>query len=212
MVAPYLPIRRHITGPDGTGNPDVLQVFLGQSFLDSKQAVWSTDTFRSRSGRRWTSSNWTFPVWKWSLPYEFLRRNAGRDELGQLWAFFNSRRGAAGQFLFLDRDDNAVENEVFGIGDGLTTVFQLTRSLFDWVEPVLALNGAPAIAVGGVPTTALTVDAFAVVTFAAAPPPGALLSWTGSYLFRCAFTTDTLAAAQMFRRHWSAQIEFESLK
>ncbi|MPS27560.1 MAG: hypothetical protein E2576_11005 [Alcaligenaceae bacterium] len=213
MTAPYLPQRWFLATPGVAGVAGVLPVFVGEKWMAKKAPVWSTEVYRSRSGRRWTASNWTYPIWRWTLQYEFLRRRPMLDELGKLWAFFNTRQGQAGEFLFLDPDDNAVEDESFGVGDGVTRDFQLTRSLEDWSEPVRALNGSPQILIDGVSTVAVAVGDNATVTFTSAPPDGARLSWTGSYFFRCGFTSDTLEPAQFLRRHWElSRLEFESLK
>lgn len=213
MTAPYLPQRHYLTSPDRAGVDGVLPVFAGQKFLAKKAPVWSTDVFTSRSGRRWASSNWLYPIWRWAIPYEFLRRLPERNELGRLYAFFNQRYGRASEFLYLDPDDNAVVDEPIGLGDGATAVFQLTRSLEGWVEPVTALNGVPVVMVNGVQTSAMTVSDQGLVTFAVPPAASARISWTGGYLFRCVFTADSIEPAQAFRSVWAlSQLEFETFK
>ena len=63
-------------------------------------------------------------------------------------------RGQYDSFLFASPADNAVTAENFGMGNGSTVAFQLTRAYgvggFTFAEPVQNLNGVPSIYVNGV--------------------------------------------------------------
>lgn len=90
-----------------------------------------------------------YPLWKFSLKYQFLRDDAANNELNKLLAFFMAMRGAGDSFLYTDPDRNSVVDQSIGAGDGVTTQFQLLRASSDGVtsflEPVMNVNGAPAI-------------------------------------------------------------------
>jgi len=66
--------------------------------------------------------------------------------LQTLAGFFMQCYGQALMFQFWAPEDNAASTQPFGIGDGSTTAFQLTRSFGGWADKVLAPvlpSGAP---------------------------------------------------------------------
>ena len=82
---------------------------------------------------------------------------------------------------------------------------------YPWIEPVYGVSGAPEIYVNGVPTAA-TLGAYGVISFPTAPSAGAVISWSGTFMFLCHFTQDDLQPSQMVKGLWSLDgLEFESL-
>ena len=116
----------------------------GLNWSNKKTPIWSTNIQTSASGKELRASYYSYPKWQFSLSYEFLREN-GEAELQALIGLFNQCRGSFDTFLYTDPDDNAVVDQVFGIGDGVTTKFGLARSYAGYIEPVLATNGTPII-------------------------------------------------------------------
>lgn len=132
--------------------------------------------------------------YRFVLSYEVLRAGA-EAELQNIEAFFKVRRGSFDNFLFTVPDDAAVTNQLFGIGNGSTTSYQLTRSLGGYSELVYDLNGTPQIFRNGVlqATPAnYSISATGLVTFTSAPASGHNLNWTGAYYWRCRFERDEL--------------------
>jgi len=195
----------------------VFPTLTGMSFTVNKGPSWNTITKQAASGRQVRVSLQSSPIWKFKLAFEYLRdRSAATSDVQNLWAFFNSVNGQFGEFYFLDPYDNAVSAQHIGVGDGATTSFQLNRTVggntaYPWVEAVYGVVGAPEVFVNGVPAAA-TLGQLGVITFATAPASGAVISWTGQFMFLCHFTQDDVQPSQMVAGLWSLDgLTFESL-
>ena len=217
MTTPYYPTRWLITAADLSDDPDVFPFLLGQSFLGLKTPVWSTDTKTSVSGVERRRALWSIPIWKFKVSYEVLRDGPSYLELQRLYLFFNSHQGSFKEFFYFDRFDNAVVGQPFGVGDGVTSAFQLKRSTTigtnTFSEPIMGVSGTPTIYVNGTATSAYTVGPLGILTFTTPPAAAAVLTWTGSFFFLCRFAKDELTTTQMMSGLWSEQgLEFQSVK
>ncbi len=147
---------------------------------------------------------WTYPVYLYELSYNVLRLGT-LAEWQQLVAFIHSVQGSAQLWQYSDPNDNAVTNQLFGAGDGVTAgPFQLVRTLGGFTEPVFLVNGAPTISIAGTPTLAFTVSAYGEVTFNAPPANGAALTWTGAYYWGCRFDGETFPFTQSMSTFFKA--------
>ena len=127
--------------------------------------------------------------------------------------FFNSVGGKAEDFLLHDDVENTCLEQVFGVGDGISTDFQLVRSLPDWVEPVQGIVEPPQIFIDGIETTAFTCNANGVVIFEEAPAAGSVLSWSGIYYFRVRFDDDEIELSRTYEGLWeSVEVNFITVK
>lgn len=192
----------------------VFPVLPGLSWSVIKTPQWSTRVQKTVSGRELRAAFYNLPLWTFKLSYEVLRAGA-EQELQQLVGFYNARQGAFDSFLYADPTDNAVTAQQFGIGDGTTTKFQLTRAMGGYVEPVVALQAAPAIYANGVlQSSGVSVNVTSgLATFTAAPAAGVLLSWTGSFYYRCRFLQDSMDFDNFMQNLWQAKkVEFVSVK
>jgi uncharacterized protein (TIGR02217 family) len=177
--------------------------------------MYSTSVQTSTSGQEVRLSNWAYARYKYNLTYEFLREGSKTD-LQQIAGLFGRMRGQFDTFLFADPDPafSLATKQTFGVGDDVTTVFRLARTYGAQVsEPVAAcLPGAVVFANGGV-VSACTVNANAgTVTFATPPVTGAVLTWTGAYLWRCRFEKDELSTEQFMKDLWKGQVSFITCK
>jgi uncharacterized protein (TIGR02217 family) len=157
---------------------------------------------------------WSAPRWRWTLSFNFLRDDSN-DEFRTLLAFFLARQGSYDSFLFDDPDDNAVAGQPLGVGDGVTTAFQLVRSLGGYAEPVLAPHALTAVSVGGASIgSAFAVDPNGgVLTLAAAPAAGATVAADFTYYWPVRFMTDEVDFAKFMNRLWEQKkLDFISLK
>ena len=167
----------------------VFPVLIGQTWPVTRAPVWKTISQEAMSGKETRLPQFTFPRYKWSLPWDTTF-----SEFAELLGFINSLAGGALPFYFTDAHDNAVAAQGFGEGDGTTTAFQLVRAFGGFVEPVQSVNGAPSIYVAGTlktVTTDYTIGSTGIVTFVAAPAAAAALTWTGSYYWLCRLDDDT---------------------
>lgn len=187
----------------------VFPTLPGLSWQTVKTPIWSTAVQKSASGREIRSALYANPLWKFSLSYEFLRAGAAQ-ELQQLVALFNLCKGQFGTFLFSDPTDNAVADQVFGIGNGSQTVFPLTRSIAGFAEPIAAVNGTPVFKADGMLIGGATIGG-GVITFPS--PPVGLLTWTGQFFYRCRFLSDSMDFENFMHQLWQAKkVEFRSVR
>lgn len=196
----------------------VFPALPGLKWSSFRTPMWSNTVKTTDSGREFARSAWSSPRWSYRLQYEFLRADA-LGELQQLVGFFNTHRGDFDTWLFLDVDDSTALDQQIGVGDGVTTQFQLLRGYGGYVEPVYepftSGAGTPVVKVGGVLQVAgtdYTLGANGLVTFAAAPASGAI-TWSGSFYWRCRFKQSQIEFEQFMRQLWSARaVEFITRK
>lgn len=177
-----------------------------------RKPIWDTTVRTSRSGREFRFANWSYPIWQYTLKYEFLRAKPALAELQTLMGFFNARQGSFDTFLYEDPDDNAVTAQPLGLGDGTKTQFQLVRSYGGYTEPVFDPTTVTTVAVNG-SSVSFSLGSDGVITTAAAPASGAAVTWTGTYRWRCRFVQDQAEFTQFMRRLWSLRtLEFRTVK
>lgn len=168
------------------------------SYPRKRNPNWSKVEAKALSGKRTRTTLFTYPTYSYEIPLNYLRTDAAFTEWQQLMGFINSLFGGVGLFGYTDPDDNAVANQVFGAGDGVTKgPFQLVRTLGNFVEPVFLINGTPVISVSGTPTAAFTIDTYGRITFTSAPAAAAVLTWSGAYYWGCRFDEDTTEFEKM---------------
>lgn len=172
-----------------------------------RRPIWATHVQTAASGREQRSSYWTYPVYEWTLSYDVLYADAGTaQDFQTLLGFFNARQGSYDSFLYRDPDDSAVVSQLFATGDGVTTQFQLERSLGGFVEPIKDLAAAPTVRIGGiVQGSGYSVSSTGVVTFTTAPAQGAPLTWSGSFYFRVRFASDAQDFTNFARALWATK-------
>lgn len=143
------------------------------------------------------------------------RYNAGfgvksLDEIHEVLAFFEERRGRLHGFRWKDHADFkscapaatvTALDQALGLGDGARTAFQLVKrygtGLRDYLRIIAKpVAGSVMVAVDGVPATGFTLDAATgIVTFGTGSIPAPGLSVTAGFEFDVPtrFDTDTLA-------------------
>lgn len=127
---------------------EILPRLPGQTLKQGRASRWKTDLRETGSGRNFARARWTTGKRDLRLEYEFLR-SGGEAELQQLEGFFNRHKGNADTWLFDDENDRSVAHEPFGLGNGVSSAFQLVRARGGFVEPVYELNGAPKLFYAG---------------------------------------------------------------
>lgn len=147
------------------------------------------------SGKRTVLPQRSTPRHVWELGVEFMRSKAWQTgaitEFETFIGFVMSCLTAGSCFSYLDAEDQVAANQPFGQGDGITTQFQLVRSLGGFAEPVY-LPTITTIKVAGTPTAAYTLGATGIVTFTVAPVLGASLVWNGIFAWLCRFDDDAM--------------------
>jgi uncharacterized protein (TIGR02217 family) len=217
MSFPYVPARYPIATAFGSDDSSAFPLLAGQTFIMSKRPIFVSKIAESTSGRERRRRLWSYPKWGFKVAYEVLRDAPAYLEIQRLSAFFLLHGGRSTTFNFLDPSDNTVTAEPFATGDGVTTTFQLTRSLTfgadRFIEPVRMTVGVPTVFIAGAATSAFTQGANGSITFATAPTAGATLTWTGLFMFVCRFDQDDLDMTQMMSGLWSQSgLAFQTVK
>jgi hypothetical protein len=136
---------------------------------------------------------------------------------------FEVMAGQYDTFLFSDPSFCSVSKMLFGTGTGSQTQFQLRAAKQAYSDPsgvtgmqmVQDLHGAPTIYDNGslVSGANYSIGATGIVTFNSAPTNGHLLTWTGSFYYRCRFLMDEQDFEQFMFNWWETKkLQFKSIK
>jgi uncharacterized protein (TIGR02217 family) len=181
----------------------------------SKRPEFKTGVFEAVSGYESRIKFRAYPKYTFKLSLEFLIKNQDEDQLSLLMGFMANRAGMFDSFLFFDTSDGTVVNQPIGIGTGAATQFQLVRTYGGFTEPVWALteyNSATLTVnyINKVFNVDYTINTTTgIVTFATAPPPGHLVTWSGSYYYQCRFLADGYDFTQLLNDLYDCrEIEF----
>ena len=185
----------------------------GLAWSVTKSPTFQTRIQRAVSGRELRALDYPYPLWQFTLVFDFLRDNpaAGFDELRTLMGFFMLCQGAFGTFLFQDPSDDRVSGQQIGTGDTLRTAFQLQRTMGEtlpgggFLEPIVAPNVVSAVYFNGIvqDPAGYSVDPMTgLVTFNIAPGSGLIITADYSYYFRCRFIDDSYAFENFMFRLW----------
>lgn len=165
--------------------------------------VRKTEIVTLVSGHEQRNAQWSASRRSWNAGYGVK----SMADIEKVTAFFEARRGRLHAFRFRDPFDHQSSaygkaitafDQAIGAGDGAGFNFPLFKTYSsggaDYRRRIAKpAGGTVRVAVGGVETAAFTADASTgVITFAVAPPPGAVV--TAGYLFDCParFDSDAL--------------------
>lgn len=195
---------------------DVFPWLGGRTFYPKKSATFNTKVREALNGRESRLQRQDFRTLRWTIKHEFLRDMASYPEVATLWDFYNACAGRFGCFYFYDPTEPEASAHQFGIGDGTTKTFTITKPVGKnsaIVEPVRAFWNSPAVTINGTPNTQFTIAPWGAITFTTAPAAGAVLRWSGKALYVCRFEEDELSMEQLVKSIWSPSgFEIKSLR
>jgi uncharacterized protein (TIGR02217 family) len=182
----------------------------GASYPSPRSPVFDTTVQQAISGKETRIALQSTPRWKWDLSFSILRSGGGFSEFQQVVGFFNQRRGMFDTFLYEDSDDNAVVGQQIGIGDGVTTSFQLVRQFGGFVEPMLAPNTGATINIylnaikqtSGYSVSGWGTSNPGVLTFTSAPGSGVVITADFNYYWPVRFATDSADFNLFLKEFW----------
>lgn len=155
--------------------------------------MWQTMSQQSLAGVDVPNQPWTYPRYRYSLHFEFLRQGTAFQELQNLMGFFSRMGGRYSVFQYDDPQDDATPtDQAFGTGDSTTVAFQLVRTRGSFIEPVFAVNAVTNVKVATVlqGSSTYSVSNKGVITFTTPPALASALTWTGTFLWFCRFDKD----------------------
>lgn len=188
----------------------VYPVLNGLTWPVGLKPSFNTIKQRAVAGQEVRVQLMSYPLYDIALQYDYVPASTLGTDWATLLDFFLARGGAFDNFLFDNVDDDTIASaspQQFGLGDGTTVAFQLTRYVkaAGFTEPVMNLNGTPTILDNGAAAGAHTIDSSGVVTFSVAPVAGHSLTWYGSYYYRCRFADDMVDLNQFMKNFWEAR-------
>jgi hypothetical protein len=193
----------------------VFPTLPGLQFPIRRASVWEATTKKiTPSKREFRLLNSSFPRYRYTLTYEFLRSAAAFAEYQTLFGFYDQMGGDYDTFKFTDSEDSNTTLSQIGVGNGSTTKFQLARTLGGATVPIFDTNGTPQIyKAGTLQVSGYSIDSNGVVTFSTAPTAGQVIAFTGSYYWRCRFEDGSLEVEQFMAKFWkTGQIKLITCK
>jgi uncharacterized protein (TIGR02217 family) len=199
---------------------DVFPVLPGLTWSVTKSPKFATRVQTSYSGRELRVLDQPYPIWTWTLVYNFLRDQndlshgaalgVGYDELRTLAGFFLRQQGSFQTFLYNDRSDNTAVKQFVGVGDGITTQYQLVRAFGGFVEPTTVPSGI-SVFVNGV-AASFTLGSYGVIALSSTPRPGDAITASFGYVYPVRFTTDALDFENFMYQLWELKkLSFQSV-
>jgi uncharacterized protein (TIGR02217 family) len=168
------------------------------SYGSSGGPEYATDVVASVGGYEQRNINWEQARARYNVAHGVKTK----AQLDALIAFFRARKGRAHGFRFKDWTDYQASNEIIGTGNGTQTQFQLVKhyvsgSVTDIRTIVKPVAGTVQVYKNAVlQTTGASVDSVAgVVTFAAAPAVGEVITASFQFDVPVRFDTDRLSAS-----------------
>jgi len=151
-------------------------VLPGQGWSTHKAPAFSTLVATHVSGREVRDALYANPIWRFELTFNALDGTpegnyggVGLSSLQSLMGLYLQCQGQFGEFVYYDPTDFSVNGQTFGVGDGSTTTFQLTRSLGGFSEAIVQ------------PFAPSTPTIFQVQGSAATFAPNNLVNYSGDF-------------------------------
>jgi uncharacterized protein (TIGR02217 family) len=191
-----------------------------------KAPEFATRVQRSVSGREVRALDMPFPIWHWTLIYNFLRDKndthggnalgTGHDELRTLMGFFLRQQGSLSPFIYSDPTDSAVIGQVLGSGDGISTIYPVVRTFGGFNEPVTPdQTTVISVYVSGVLSpngSGWTLGNDNTITFTSPPGAGTVITADFGYYFVVRFEADTYEFENFMYQLWALrQVKFQSV-
>ena len=194
---------------------------------------WSPQFFNqtliAQSGAAITIGLAQYPLHNFELSFDVLRDFTSPNvlEWRRLMGFYLSLGGSLGRFLYTNPDDNFVNGQQVGTGDGTTTSFVITRGFGDggylplFNEPVGqvdSFSSTPQVFVNGALqasgyTINTTTPGNNLLVFSVAPAAAAVITMTFNYFYVCRFTDDVVEWQNFAQGRWSlASLKFQSCR
>jgi len=191
-----------------------------------RDPMWQTRTQDAVSGKRLNIADWSYPKYKWTVSFNFLRGdNPTHVEWQTLMGFFNSMYGSWDSFLYTDPRDNTVTGSTIGTGDSTNRAFQLKRlfgsSVASFTEPILGPTAISKLVVG---VTTMTSTQYVLQYWGSTAPgmvtmssfaPSTLQAVVAdfTYAWPVSFDNDTMNFEEFVKQIWDLKtVSFTSLK
>lgn len=156
-----------------------------------------TSIIALKSGKERRNADWSKARGKWDIGYGIQ----SRADMEEVISFFYQRLGSAHGFRFKDWLDFSGTQETLGIGNGVTTAFQVIKTYgttYAYIREInLLVSGTLSVYKDGVLVDPVnySVSASGLITFLVAPGNTVEVTATFEFDIRARFDTDDLTIA-----------------
>ena len=192
---PSLPVPNASPAPSPGAYPSFPSL-LGQGWSTHLSPTFASDVadhVSGRSSRRLSHASATYQI---EVTIDLARADAAYSEMQAIAGFFADMAGSTLPFWFAPPALTSVIGQAVATGDGVTTIFPLSRGYGAYSEPVAGVSVVNAVYLNGVP---LAPSAWTCssgygpsLVFKAAPVIGDVVSADFEMLFFCRFAEDVL--------------------
>jgi len=187
---------------------------------NTKTPLFTTLTQMSSSGRESRVMQEVYPRWQFEVEFKGLFDDEPHgDQVNAMYAFFLQHHGQYETFLYKDTQDNHLEEQQIGVGDGTQRVFQIVRSMGGiFAEPIFDIDASSLEIyhyIGGIKTPILTgwEEDNGRITFDLGNEPTGPVLVTCDFYYRVRFSSDELTLEQLLTAVWrSGTITLVSVK
>ena len=188
------------SAPPSYGPFAFFPTLLGLGWSAKVTPRFSTARLERASGKSARRMHMRWPLYELELTYDFLRSDAINQELQQIMGFFQAMQGQTQPFWLQPPGLSALQSQLVGVGDGVTTSFPLQRTTGGFTEPLAGVASLSAVRVNGSPLTGggwtLSDGYEPVLTLSTPPASGAQIAVDGVALWLCRFADDALDLEQ----------------
>lgn len=189
----------------------------GETFPVVRRPVFDTIVNVADAGNEVRVGKYKYPLSEWDIPYSWLSQEAAISDYQTLYGLYVVSSGQFASFLYSDPNDNTTSPgstptpSIIGIGDGVTTSFQLGRTLGIALEPVYDVNNSPTppkvyknttLQVSG---TDYNLNATGLITFVSAPGVSVLVKADFFYYWRVRFAIDNVEFSNFVNQWWEVK-------
>jgi hypothetical protein len=193
--------------PPSPGSFSNFPTLVGEGWSTHIKPRFATGIANHVSGRSTRSRGHASAYYDLELTLEFLRADAAYLELQAIAGFFGGVGGAQAPFWIAPPGLSAVNAQIIGIGDGVTTIFPLVRGFETYVEAIAGTSGVTAVYFNGVAQSSgwsAETNAYApAVAFTTAPGAGVAISADFGALFLCRFVEDVADMENFMALLWA---------
>ena len=192
----------------------------GQGWSVTRTPTFSTRVVQHVSGREVRSARWARPLTEFEVTFEGL--DSSRDypglkeqSLQTLMGFYLRCQGQFGTFVYVDPHDNFAGNSVFATGDGVTSLFALSRDVGGVADPSIYVTSLGSVTSNGIAVSSdnYTFSQPNAVAFTSVPSVGVSLAATFSFGWLCRFVTDDVAFEQFMHGLWTVKsLKFKAVR
>lgn len=166
---------------------------LGYDYGAAGGPQFSITNTVSGGGFEKANLDWSQPLGEWRIGDKTGQNCLIQTEYNDLYHFWMARRGSFEGFRFKDWGDFELTDELIGVGDGIRTQFQITKTYGSFVRIVkkIDINSNFYTLLDGGFSSAVLAPNTGILTFGSAPAVGQRITVNGAFHVPVRFVEST---------------------